>query len=54
MKMSKHAGLAQQNGFSLGVLQKLIKKALQSLTFAKEECNKYDLIDTPCFFIDQS
>jgi hypothetical protein len=52
--MSKHAGLVQQNGFSLGVLQEVDKKALQSLTFAKEECTKYDLIGTPCFFIDPS
>ncbi len=50
---SNPACLAQQNGFWPNILHGLLRlvKAQQSLTPAREECNKYDLTDAPCFWL---
>ncbi len=50
---SKHASLAQQNGFGptfLHTLLRLIKGTQKSLTPTPEECNKYDLTTVPVFY----
>jgi hypothetical protein len=50
-KKSKHASLAQQNGFDPAFLHSLLRPAqgTAKLTPAREECNKYDLTAAPCF-----
>jgi hypothetical protein len=44
---SKHAGLAQVNGFSLAYVVSLVR--LVKGAGKPEECNKYDLTTDPCF-----
>jgi hypothetical protein len=48
---SKHASLAQQNGFVPAFWQSLLRllKGTASLTPAREECNKYDVTAAPYF-----
>jgi hypothetical protein len=50
-KNSKHAGLAQENGFGsvqFHSLQWLVKCAVTLYTYRKE-CNKYDMTTAQCF-----
>jgi hypothetical protein len=48
---STHTGLVQKNGFGPVFLHNLLTlvKGQQSLTPAREECNKYGLTAHPCF-----
>ncbi len=48
---SKHAGLAQQNGFSPAFLHSLLRLVKGSCAPARAECNKYDLTAAPCFWL---
>jgi hypothetical protein len=57
-KKSKHAGLAQENGFGSQhictvSLQSLIKGTAKVCT-CRPECNKLDLTYDECFLIDLS
>jgi hypothetical protein len=51
MKNVKTCWFGSAKWFWPGSFAEVAKEALQSLTFVKEECNKYDLIDTPCFLL---
>jgi hypothetical protein len=50
--MSTYVGLAQENGFILLHIFSVEagkKQQPRSCATAREACNKYDLIATPCF-----
>jgi hypothetical protein len=49
----KHAHSAQQNWFWPHISVRFEKKGKpkQSITHAREECNKYDLTAAPCFLL---
>jgi hypothetical protein len=52
IKKSRHASLAQQNDFGvtfLHIFANAKRKAQQSLTLVREECDKYNLVIAPCF-----
>jgi hypothetical protein len=51
---SKHAGLAELKGFHrpsniFSQFAEAGKRHSKNLISAREECNKYDLTDAPCF-----